>query len=72
MTDFGSACDFCGQVVTEAAFAQGRAVKVLAKTYCENCMTTAIQRSRNPAIKPDFITPRPGRIDPMPGPGSKA
>lgn len=72
MTEPGGACDFCGRKVTEADFAQGRAVKVLAKTYCENCMTSAIKRSRNPAVKPDFITPQPGRIDPMPDPDTKA
>ena len=44
-----STCDFCGAGIPKSDFEQGRAVVVLRKTYCRNCLDRAVrQKTKNP------------------------
>lgn len=55
-------CDFCDALIPPTDFEKGEAVTVLKKNFCRSCMTDAIERSRIPDLKPDFLTPMPGEI----------
>lgn len=44
-------CDFCGKSIPSSDFESGRAVVLLKKTFCRDCMDRAVKSSRPPKKK---------------------
>jgi hypothetical protein len=52
-------CDFCTAGISPVEFEKGRAVRLLGKSYCSQCLDRAIEKGRNPEAHPGLLTPFP-------------
>lgn len=48
MAHASGGCDFCGKSIPPSDFLSGRAVVLLKRTFCHDCMEKAIQTSKSP------------------------
>jgi len=66
-------CNTCGIQILASDFEKGKAVTVLRKNYCKNCMAVAIEKSKpaKSAQAQDSETPRVKRTDGPPIPTSR-
>jgi hypothetical protein len=59
-------CDFCGASISFKDLDDSRAMKVMGKHYCAECLSESIQLAKDPEHPPDHRTPRthqPAGID---------
>src|SRR5436190_3785749 len=61
-------CDFCGAPIAPEKFTQGKAVVILKKKYCPQCMQKVIQKSKTPAPAPTIPPPPAPAAPPPPAP----
>jgi hypothetical protein len=52
-------CDFCGVPIAPEKFTQGKAVVLLRKRYCQDCIKRAVQKSKVPAPPSTPAAPPP-------------
>ena len=50
-------CDLCGAAISTLEIEEGRAMVVLGKNYCPNCLSQAIKRARDPEQPPESDSP---------------
>jgi hypothetical protein len=52
-------CSFCPTEIPMKEFEEARAVKIAGRNYCQQCMTAAIEKGKNPDRFPDHHAPQP-------------
>ena len=50
-------CDFCDASISGQDLDESRAMKVLGKNYCPECLHLSIQLAKDPEKSPDHLTP---------------
>ena len=57
-----SVCTGCGVSIALEALDKGEAIRLMGRIYCAKCMKERVERSKNPDVIPEFLTPPPDSL----------